>query len=545
MAGHTPTLPAPFSNAVSPLLNDLYQVTMAYAYFKGGRHEEHAVFDLFFRKHPFKGEFTIFAGLEECLRLVDHFGFTADDIEYIRETLPGVSEPFLEWLAGLSTAGVTVKAIAEGSVVFPRLPLLRISGPLGVCQLLETTLLNLVNYASLMATNAARFVQAAGPDARLLEFGLRRAQGPDGGMSASKYSYMGGFHGTSNVAAGKAFGIPIRGTHAHSFVCSFVSLDDVPDPTVTSADGSRSVNLATEAAGCLTELGFDAETTNAGEFAAFVAYAVAFPDTFLALVDTYSTLDSGVPNFMAVALALARLGYQPRGIRLDSGDLAALSIAARNMFAAAASQLASDPAAALAFRNLNIVASDSINEAFLHTIAESGHSIDTFGIGTNLVTCQAQPALGCVFKLVQIGDAPRIKLSQNIAKVTVPGAKLAYRLHGHDEFPILDVMVLESEEPPRAGEPFLCRHPLNEGERVRVKPRSVEPLLTTLYSDSSVVGELPSLESVRSHCLVQQGVFKPQTQVKHPSPYRVYLSDALYTLLHDLWLRETAVPELS
>lgn len=213
---------------VQPLLTDLYQITMAYAYWKSGKVTDNAVFDLFFRQNPFQGEFTIFAGLEECIRFLENFRYSDSDIDYLKETLPPcVEEEFYEFLRSVTADQVTLYAIQEGSVVFPRVPLLRVEGPLIIVQLLETTLLTLVNFASLMATNAARYRLAAGRNVSLLEFGLRRAQGPDGGLSASKYAYAGGFDGTSNVLAGKMYNIPVRGTHAHAYITSFNGLNEL------------------------------------------------------------------------------------------------------------------------------------------------------------------------------------------------------------------------------------------------------------------------------------------------------------------------------
>merc|ERR1711990_674130 len=216
------------NSVVQPLLTDLYQITMAYAYWKSGKTDDVATFDLYFRKNPFKGEFTIFAGLGDCVKLLENFHYSESDITYLRSILPAsVEEEFYEFLQQLSPKDVTLYSVAEGSVVFPRVPLLRITGPLIVVQLLETTFLTLVNFASLMTTNASRYRIAAGKEIKLLEFGLRRAQGPDGGLTASKYAYIGGFDGTSNVLAGKLYGIPVRGTHAHAFVTSFTGLEDL------------------------------------------------------------------------------------------------------------------------------------------------------------------------------------------------------------------------------------------------------------------------------------------------------------------------------
>ncbi|KAB5517215.1 hypothetical protein PHYPO_G00187150 [Pangasianodon hypophthalmus] len=213
---------------VPPLLTDLYQFTMAYAYWRAGRHNEHAVFELFFRDNPFDGGFSLFAGLSDCLKFLRDFRFTDEDVEYLRTVLPSDTHPeFFTYLKGLDSSTVSVSAVAEGTVVFARIPLLEVSGPLAVVQLLETSLLCLVNYASLVCTNAARFRLAAGPRRRLIEMGLRRAQGPDGGLTASRYTYIGGFDLTTNALAGRLFGIPVAGTIAHSYVTSFSSLEEV------------------------------------------------------------------------------------------------------------------------------------------------------------------------------------------------------------------------------------------------------------------------------------------------------------------------------
>lgn len=211
------------NNVIQPLLTDMYEITMAYVYWKNGKLNDSATFDLFFRKNPFHGEFTIFAGLNECLKFIQSFRYSHGDIEYLRRVMPPGTEPeFFDYLSKIDMNQVSVYAIDEGTVVFPKIPLIRIEGPLILGQLLETTLLTLVNYASLMATNAARYRLAAGDGVRLLEFGLRRAQGPDGGLSSSKYAYIGGFDCTSNLLAGKLYDIPVGGTHAHSFITSFI-----------------------------------------------------------------------------------------------------------------------------------------------------------------------------------------------------------------------------------------------------------------------------------------------------------------------------------
>lgn len=215
------------NNAVQPLLTDLYQISMAYAYWKNQKNDN-AVFDLFFRRNPFQGEYTVFAGLDDCLKYIQNFKFSSSDIEYLRTTMPDyVEDEFFTYLENMDLNEIKIYSHREGSLVFPRIPIMRIEGPLPVVQLLETTLLVLINYASLVTTNASRFRLAAGEFKNLLEFGLRRAQGPDGGLGASKYCYIGGFDGTSNVLAGKLYSIPIRGTHAHSFVSSYNDLSDL------------------------------------------------------------------------------------------------------------------------------------------------------------------------------------------------------------------------------------------------------------------------------------------------------------------------------
>ena len=290
-------------------------------------------------------------------------------------------------------------------MVFPRIPLIRVEGPILKTQLLETTLLTLVNYASLVATNAARFRAATAPNKTLLEFGLRRAQGPDGGLSASRYCYLGGFHGTSNVLAGKLYGIPVKGTHAHAYVNSYESMDDLNQRDLADEKTGELRPFADLCLKYLKELApvlkIIPDETNKGELAAFVSYAIAFPTNFLALVDTYDVLKSGLPNFLAVARALHECNYKAEGLRLDSGDLAYLSLEVRAKFIATA-ELFQLPY----FKEFTIVASNDINEETLVSLEKQGHAIDSFGIGTHLVTCQKQPALGCVYKLVEVGDRP-------------------------------------------------------------------------------------------------------------------------------------------
>ncbi|XP_014204039.1 nicotinate phosphoribosyltransferase [Copidosoma floridanum] len=596
------------NGVVQPLLTDLYQITMAYAYWKNGKINDYAVFDLFFRKNPFQGEFTVFAGLEECLKFLEKFHYSDSDIEYLKYAMPASVEPeFFDFLQNSTARDVTLYAIEEGSVVFPRVPLLRVEGPLIMVQLLETTLLTLVNYASLMATNAARYRMVAGKGIRLLEFGLRRAQGPDGGLSASKYSYMGGFDGTSNVLAGKLFHIPVSGTHAHAYVTSFTSFNDLPDKTVPDKHTGEKRDLL--ALSCkyrdniASDLGVLVSEASDGELTALASYAIAFPDGFMALVDTYDTksvdttakpqanvtgnnltnkllangsnktprngarhipiisdeptlsksgiirqselgelyVRSGLLNFCAVALALSNLGYKAIGIRIDSGDLAYLSQVARELFVKLAKKFDLPW-----FAKLTIVASNDINEETIVSLNEQNHRIDCFGIGTHLVTCQKQPALGCVYKLVEINDQPRIKLSQEVGKVTMPGRKTAYRLYGLDGHALIDLLQRVEEEPPQVGQKVLCRHPFEESKRAYVIPTRVESLHRLYWQDGKIRQKIPTLAETRNR--VRESLNTLRNDIKrnlNPTPYKVSVSDHLYSFIHDLWLQNAPIGELS
>ena len=415
-------VPKPTNNLVNPLLTDLYQITMAYAYWKTGQHQRAAHFELFFRKNPFGGSYTLFAGLDEVLKFLAHFKFTAEDITFLRNT-PQLSHCeaafFDDYLTNLDCSDVVVHAMKEGSMAFPRVPLITVTAPLGIGNMIETTLLTLVNYPSLVATNACRMVVAArgqfweetagsspplkhsqggslssspprgvkSPGFRksiqmteggmtdvrrrkpkCVEFGLRRAQGPDGGFSASKYTYLGGFHATSNVLAGKLLDMPIAGTHAHSFVQSYTSLSLVEGAMLKKANGEEEVQLLPLVLQYRED--FEWAETNDGELSAFVSYAIAFPNSFLCLIDTYDTLQSGLRNFILVSLALNDLGYTPRGIRLDSGDLSYLSLECEYLFHEMAERMNRG-----FFYDLEIVASNDINESVLNSLNKQGKSI--------------------------------------------------------------------------------------------------------------------------------------------------------------------------
>ncbi|XP_031627088.1 nicotinate phosphoribosyltransferase isoform X1 [Contarinia nasturtii] len=649
------------NGVVQPLLTDLYQITMAYAYWKSGKMNDNAVFDLYFRKNPFDGEFTIFAGLDECLKFLANFRYSDSDIEYLKQTLPdSIENDFFDYLKDLTANDVLLSAVPEGSVVFPRVPLIKLEGPLIIVQLLETTLLTLVNYASLMATNAARYRMVAGKHVKLLEFGLRRAQGPDGGLSASKYAYVGGFDGTSNVLAGKWFNIPVKGTHAHAYITSFSGIDELKIVNLRHKSTGVVKNLLDLAVSHLQPLSrlleVSPDESSEGELAAMVSFAIAFPDGFMALVDTYDvksklnatlnlsknhtksvTIDSilsekkdklkkvyirtksqkiilnsakeningdannhilspihmnvnhtngvsngvdttkntqsvdqngniingqykhdnrtvvqklneyrksirsGLLNFCAVAMALNDQGYRAVGIRIDSGDLAYLSCLARDTFDLVASKFKIPW-----FKSITIVASNDINEDTILSLNEQGHKIDCFGIGTHLVTCQRQPALGCVYKLVEINGQARIKLSQDVEKVTMPGNKNVFRLYSADGHALIDLIQKNGEPAPEVGQKVLCRHPFQESKRAYVIPSRVESMYKIYWQNGAVRQVLPTLEEVREK--VQSSLRSLRNDHKrtlNPTPYKVSVSDGLYSFIHTLWLENAPIGELS
>jgi len=556
MAAPAPALSGhALNSAVQPLLTDMYQITMAYANWRSGKQGDTAVFDLFFRKAPFGGEFTIFVGLTDCLAYLEAFRFSQSDLDYLRQQLPDLEPAFFDFLKNMTAADVSLTSVDEGSVVFPRVPLMTISGPLIVVQLLETTLLNLVNYASLIATNAARYRLAAGPHTRLLEFGLRRAQGPDGAMTASRCAYIGGFDATSNVLAGKQFGIPCKGTHAHSYVSGFTSQHRFDTSSLAHATTGQPVDLLERSLHHLTTVKplLKANEPHEGELRAFIAYALAFPSGLIALIDTYDVLRSGLVNFCAVALALYDAGYTPVGIRIDSGDLAYLSTKVRQAFAKIA-----ESSGIASFADLTIIASNDINEETIYSLNDQGHEINYFGIGTHLVTCQRQPALGCVFKLVELNGAPTIKLSEDIAKVTFPGRKALYRLYSTADgrrTALVDLMARASEAAPEAGREVLCRHPFTETKRAWARPAEVVELHRVRWAGGAVVGPIASIEEVKANVVRSLDTMRQDHKRNlNPTPYKsdvgacdamravtVSVSDALYKFMHDLWLENQPI----
>jgi len=532
---------------VDGLLTDFYQITMAYAYWKNGKHEQRSVFDAYFRKCPFKGEYCIAGGMNEVVRFLNTFGYSAEQIKYLRTQMPHCDPLFFDYFATVDATDLVVYGMREGEIVFPSQPLLRLEGPLIICQLLETTLLNLLNFPSLITTNAARYRQAAtcsrtGEKPILIEMGTRRAQGPDGALSASRYSYLGGFDATSNVKAGHVFGIPIKGTHAHAFVTSFTGLKEITFPENCELGPA----FLDEVKAYRKNLGY--EHTHDGELAAFISYAAAFPTAMLALVDTYDTLLSGIPNFLCVAMALLDRGFCPVGIRLDSGDLAYLSKEAKRMFARLAeSNWTKTPEIKEKVRGFKVCASNDINETTLKSLNEQGHGIDIYGIGTNLVTCQAQPALGMVYKLVELDDKPRMKLSQEITKVSVPSRKTVYRLYNADREPLIDLMQKVTEPKPEVGQRIFCRHLFDETKRCYVTPSYVEELLVKLWDGAACISkeDVCDLAKAREYCSSRLEKFRQDIlRPLNPTPYKLAVSNEFFTFFKSLWQEQAPIKEL-
>ncbi|MFA5124695.1 MAG: nicotinate phosphoribosyltransferase [Patescibacteria group bacterium] len=534
---------------ISPLLTDFYQISMLYTYWKTSREERYAVFDLFYRTAPFGGQYAVFAGLGRILDYLSEFYLTPEEISYLK-SLPVCShyEPeFFDWFNSLKMK-IKVWAPEEGTLVFPREPLVSVAGPVCVAQLIETTLLNSTNYPTQIITNAARMRYAAGWEATLMEFALRRAPGPDGAISASHYAVMGGFDSTSNVLAGLLHHLPVGGTHAHSFVTSYSAEDLKCQRILTTKDGKRTYNftvLALDRQDCLK--GYFPSETNQGELAAFIDYAWANPDRFLALIDTYNVETSGLPNYLAVALALAECGYTPLGVRLDSGDLAYLSNIVYGGYELIKKYR---PAAHCDFTKQAIVVSNDIDEAILWSFRRQKHHITHFGIGTRLANC---PALGGVYKLVQIGNRPVIKLSMNIDKMTIPGAKRAIRLYGADGKAILDLLVADEEydevlQSIRASNEILCRDPINETVRCKVKPATCKELHQLVFFNGRRFDSLaPGVLAVQAYIRQQfeMEMREDHLRPENPTPFKVAVTERVYQQMHLLMASEAPIPVLS
>ena len=459
----------------SPLLTDLYELTMLAGYLEQGMHERPAVFDLFFRNNPFLGSYAVFAGLETALCYLEELAFNDEELSYL-DGLRIFRPAFISYLEGFRFKG-SITAPAEGSVVFAREPLLTVEGGLSEAQFVETALLNIINFQTLVATKGARIKLAAG-GGTVLEFGLRRAQGPDGGLSEARAAYIGGVRSTSNVLAGKTFGIPVRGTHAHSWIMAF------PD-----------------------------------ELTAFRRYADSFPDSTILLIDTFDTLKSGLPNALVVARELKERGHALVGVRIDSGDLAYLSRQVRDAFDEAG------------FPAVKILASNELDEHVIESIRSEGGKVDIYGVGTRLATCAGEGggALGGVYKLVRVGDEPKLKLTSDISKATLPGRKKVLRAVAPDGSFIQDVIALEGEEVLPGA---LVFDPANPVQHVRIPSHaSFTEVRSLVMGDGARCAPSPTLEASAeraSHELsrLPEGCHR----LVNPHLYKVSISQELNTL---------------
>jgi nicotinate phosphoribosyltransferase len=460
----------------SALTTDLYQLTMLAGYLQEGMHETDAVFDLFFRHNPFHGGYAVFAGLEPALEYLENLRFRDDELEYLR-SLGIFGAPFLDFLADFRFRG-NVIAPQEGTVVFANEPLLTVEGSLAQAQLVETALLNIINFQTLVATRAARLVNAAA-GGEVIEFGLRRAQGPDGGLSVARAACVGGVRSTSNVLAGKTFHIPVRGTHAHSWVMAF------PD-----------------------------------ELASFRAYAQVFPDSCVLLVDTYDTLKSGIPNALIVARELREKGHELLGVRLDSGDLAYLSRESRRMFDEAG------------FPQVRIMASNELDEYIIESMRSEGGRVDVYGVGTRLASCSGEGggALGGVYKLVRIADRPRLKVTSDIAKATLPDRKRLRRAIAPDGSFIQDVITLSDERILPGETVFDPANPLqHRGLPANIRLEDVRSLVMEGGRRTSPIG--PTLDDMAAHCAEQLSRLPPGClRLINPHRYKVSITPPLKEL---------------
>ncbi|MGV3539779.1 MAG: nicotinate phosphoribosyltransferase [Rufibacter sp.] len=471
------------------LLTDMYQITMAQGYWKKGMAQQEAVFHLYFRKNPFKGGYTVAAGLADAIDLLENFKLTPEDLDYLRG-LKGskgqalFEEGFLNHLRDMTFA-CDLEAIPEGTLVFPNEPLLRLKGPILQCQLLETPLLTILNFQTLIATKAARIVDAAQGDA-VIEFGMRRAQGPDGALSAARAAYIGGVQATSNVLAGQLYGIPVKGTHAHSWVMSFDQEQD-----------------------------------------AFAAYAEVFPDDSVFLVDTYNTL-AGVKKAIEVAKELRAKGAELRGIRLDSGDLAYLSIEARKLLDEAG------------FPHVAILASNDLDEYLIQSLKLQGARIDTWGIGTKMVTAYDQPALGGVYKLAALKRKTgewdyKLKLSEQLIKISTPGVLQVRRFY-KDQTLVGDMIY--SEPLGVATLPTMV-HPNDPTQRKSFATEcTYEDLLVPVFKNGKKIYSSPSLPQIQQRTQQQVGALhETYRRFLNPHIYKVGLEEQLHNRKMDLILK--------
>ncbi len=466
------------------LLTDFYELTMMQGYFKNPT-DQTVIFDVFYRENPCGGGYAINCGLEQVIEYVENLQFTSKDIEYLR-SLNTFDEDFLDYLADFRFTG-DIYAIPEGTVVFPHEPLLKVIAPVIEAQLLETAILNIINHQSLIATKASRVVHAARGDG-IMEFGLRRAQGPDAGIFGARAAIIAGCVGTSNVLTGQMFNVPLSGTHAHSWIMSF------PD-----------------------------------EYTAFKTYAKLYPNACILLVDTYDTLKSGVPNAIRVFEEMREEGIHLTryGIRLDSGDLAYLSKEAYKMLAAAG------------FDDAIISASSDLDEYLIDSLKAQDAKINSWGVGTNLITCKDNPAFGGVYKLAAIKDKdsnefiPKIKLSENTEKVTNPGNKTIYRIYNKSTGKIKADLICLTEEHFDENETMVIFDPIDTWKKTRILGGTyvMRELLQPIFLNGKKVYDSPSVMELQAYCRKEMDtLWEESKRLVHPHEVYVDLSQKLYDL---------------
>jgi nicotinate phosphoribosyltransferase len=477
----------------SVLLTDLYQLTMAYGYWKNQVHEREAVFHLFFRKNPFNSGFSVACGLADVIEYIAAFRFDEDELLYLGSLTGNDGQPlfeggFLEYLRKLQFTS-DIDAIPEGTLVFPHEPLVRVRGPILQCQLLETALLNIVNFQTLIATKAARVCHAAAPEP-VLEFGLRRAQGIDGAMAASRAAHVGGCAATSNVLAGMRYGIPVKGTHAHSWVMSFDTEEE-----------------------------------------AFDAYADAMPNNCVFLVDTYDTLE-GVRTAVRVGKRLREKGHELVGVRLDSGDLAYLSIEARKILDEGG------------FPKALVVASNDLDEQTINSIKQQGGKVGIWGVGTKLVTAFDQPAMGGVYKLGAIrrenGDwRYSLKLSEQPIKVSNPGIQQVRRFQLGNEF--IGDMIYNEGAPMKSDRVIVDPINMSRSKKIPADATS-EDLLVPVFEAGQLVYQSPNIQDLRQRTMDQLAGFHDGVKrFLNPHEYPVGLEAGLHALKTELILKARGI----
>ena len=463
------------------LLTDLYQLTMGQGYFNEGKHEQRAVFDVFFRPNRLI-TYSVAAGMEQAAEYLENLHFSEEDISYLR-SLGIFSEEYLAYLSRLRFTG-DVRAVREGEIVFPYEPIFTVSAPMVEAQLAETAVLTFINHQTLIASKAAKICAAAGGG--VMEFGLRRAQGADAGIYGARAAIIGGCVGTSNVYAGKLFRVPVSGTMAHSWVMNFPS-----------------------------------------ELEAFRAYARSFPDGCLLLVDTYDTIRSGIPHAIQVFRELRASGHEPVGIRLDSGDLAYLSKKAREMLDEAG------------FENALICASGDLDEVLIRSLKEQGARIDTWGVGTKLITCADMPALGGVYKLAAVYEGgkeiPKIKLSDTTEKITNPGVKEVLRFYDAATGKAIADYITRAGEKVDAGKPLTLFHPVETWKRMTIRDFTVRSLREDLIKGGRRVAPARPLPEIAAYRKAEtENFWEEYLRQDMPHIYKVDLSDELYRLKQEL-----------